>query len=297
MPSPALLVAHAYTRRLLPGRLASALFWRLASRDQRIAHTSLRANVIVGSRRLNLIMPLASVGNWTILFNALDRSADAPALREMDRLLETRGDFIDVGANVGVYSFYAAAHGRRVLAVEANPQLAAVLQRNFAANQLNAEVVEKAATDHTGSVTLHLGVNDLVSSLDADHVAAYGGESGAVEVEATTLDALVTLYDLAPSVVKIDVEGHEVEALRGATRTLTVHQPAVLIEATAEAAATVNALLIDRGYRGRRFDGDRLVPIEGDLVPRKHPYANLLYEAYVSGSAAFKSADDRPQVA
>jgi FkbM family methyltransferase len=281
MRCPAELVARAYLRGLLPGRIASPLFWRLAPRDQRINEVVVDADVTVGGRTLRLELALKSVVNWTLLFDAVHRSADAPLLGEFDRLVADARCVLDIGSNVGLYTYHAAVHAPPdavVVGVEANGDLAEATNRNLQANHLDgARVVCAAITDHVGEVTLHVGRLDLVSSLDAGHVDSYGGSSGQVVVPGTTLDALVADLGLRPDVVKIDVEGSELAALQGGEKTLLEFHPAILVEVKPETAEPVHELLADAGYRGRRFNATGLEPIGARLVPEGHAYANLLY--------------------
>jgi FkbM family methyltransferase len=111
-------------------------------------------------------------------------------------------------------------HGH-IVAVEPNPHNAAQCLRN---RELNAkpwvEVVQAAVAAEEGTILLNGGLNA--------QVAAVGEYGGVIEVPAVTIDTLAARFGI-PDVLFIDVEGFEVQALRGAHRTLSV-QPDCFVE-------------------------------------------------------------------
>lgn len=187
---------------------------------------------------------------------------DQRELRLVSRRLRSGGDFVDVGAHVGMYAVLAARELRgrgRVLAFEPNPAARAQLAENLELNGCtNVVVVAAAVADETeGSATLHVPASPdpSFSSLEGGRFAE--GESVAVPV--TTVDAAVAEHGLRPSVVKIDVEGGEAAVVRGMAETVLSFRPTILVEISAESAPEVRRLL--PGYRGRRV-GRRLEPLE-----------------------------------
>lgn len=190
-----------------------------------------------------------------------------PELALIPLLADPARDFLDVGANDGVYSFAALPHFRRVFAVEAHPDLAEPLRRII---EPKGRVIAAALSDHEGVARLWIpqrGDKDLTtrSSLEAD--ANPGFSQREAEVRLTTLDAL-GLDALA--VVKIDVEGHEFAVLRGAVRTLATAKPLCIVECeerhNAGGVARAFAFFGEHGYRpyylhrGRLCDGDDFDP-------------------------------------
>lgn len=125
--------------------------------------------------------------------------------------------FVDVGANVGTYTVLASgAAGARAVAFEPIPLTFSRLKRNLAVNELNALV--DARREGVGAAA-----GRLLFSTDRDtnnHAITPGepGSESALEVPVTTLDDALT--GLAPTLLKIDVEGMEVDVLRGATAVL-----------------------------------------------------------------------------
>lgn len=124
--------------------------------------------------------------------------------------------FVDVGANIGSYTVMVAGGvGTRVISVEPIPSTFSNLQMNVILNGL------------TDRVELHrVGLSSERSELrftpDQDtvnHVMAEGELGRAIRVPVVSMDEL--LAGRVPTVIKIDVEGHEQAVLKGARSTLS----------------------------------------------------------------------------
>lgn len=148
---------------------------------------------------------------------------------------------IDVGANEGLYTLFAAARlgpTGRVVAVEPSSRERATLQRNFEINGLaNVMVVGAALGAAPGKANLqiasaeHTGHNTL-GSFVYDEVVAEDSEMVTVE----TLDGLVERLALSRvDFAKIDVEGAETSVLEGGGYVLRRFRPLLLLEANEEA--------------------------------------------------------------
>jgi FkbM family methyltransferase len=190
------------------------------------------------------------------LFGLYDR-AELELLRER---LRGGGDFVDVGAHIGMYSVTAALalRGRgRVLAFEPNPAARAQLEENLALNRCeNVIVCAAAVSDVVGEAVLHVPAtpDPSFSSLEGGRFA----EGEPVAVGATTVDREVGALGLRPAVVKIDVEGAELAVVAGMERTLEA-RPALLVEVGESSGAELERKLAERGYRAYRV-GRRLAP-------------------------------------
>ena len=119
---------------------------------------------------------------------------------------------VDCGANIGLFSlFLGSAH--RLLAIEPNPHCCTVLSRNLEANGVEATVIQCAVSARPGRVRMTFGERSSVFAQIADH-----GES---EVDALTLDDVLAEFGIDEvHLLKLDLEGHELEALRGAGQAL-----------------------------------------------------------------------------
>ena len=164
-----------------------------------------------------------------IHLQALDHLLNGePELRLLKRLCPRGKVAIDVGANIGTYTYFLRRHAAQVVAYEPNPLLAERLQRAFP----DVRVRNAAVSDRPGIVTLRMPVahgrvaHELASISqsfdDAAEVVSY--EIPAVTPDSEELDEVGFL--------KIDVEQHERQVLRGALRTIERCRPNILTEAT-----------------------------------------------------------------
>jgi FkbM family methyltransferase len=152
-----------------------------------------------------------------------------PEVQELlARLLRPGATFVDVGAGIGFFTVLAARRvgpSGSVVAFEPSPRHAASVRANAALNGLrNVLVVERALSDAPRRAFL--------TDPDAPTGALADREQpGAHPVEATSLDAfLQERPELAPHVVKVDVEGHEDAVVRGMAATLALHRPHLVVE-------------------------------------------------------------------
>jgi FkbM family methyltransferase len=128
---------------------------------------------------------------------------------------------LDVGANVGAYTvlfaLWTGASGR-VVAFEPSPRSIDGLREHVRLNGLadRVEIVEAAVSSSVGSASFDCGGASGANGLVAD--AAAGAD--VVAVKTTSLDAFCHTRGLRASVIKIDVEGAELDVLRGGRQTL-----------------------------------------------------------------------------
>lgn len=123
---------------------------------------------------------------------------------------------LDLGANLGYYTLLAARAGATVIAVEPDPRSYAYLVRNVQRNGFAGQVmlVRKAVSDRAGSVSFGLHIGPESSSL-----FAAPEESESIEVDAVAIDELLP-EEVVVDVIKMDIEGAEIHALRGMERTI-----------------------------------------------------------------------------
>lgn len=124
---------------------------------------------------------------------------------------------IDAGANIGFFTVRAARSGAQVYSFEPNPRTYRRLRRNIAANKLQQRVQPQ---------NMALGSSNETGWLDGDNISTVAmavsrDKAGTVEVKICTLDSVIEPFNLpAVDLLKVDVEGAEVEVLRGAPETL-----------------------------------------------------------------------------
>ena len=152
------------------------------------------------------------------------------------------GAFIDVGANIGVYTMRYARAFTRTLAIEPNPATFHILQANIALGRAtNVTPLLMGCSDKVGTAQLNVPVKGMLGwsriGADADW------DQYPIQISLDTVDNLVSRFALAERValLKIDVEGHEPHVLKGASKTLAQHRPVVLYEAWSTDLAQASA--------------------------------------------------------
>lgn len=171
--------------------------------------------------------------------------------------------FLDIGANVGVYSFLALDHFSHVHAVEANPDLARDLRRLLGKG---GTVFEVAASDHAAQLEFSIpvaGGADIHTRGSLESAANQGLQTRTIKVSAMPIDSL----RMGPiALVKIDVEGHEIQAVKGARETIAKHRPVLVIECeerhSADAVGRLTEWFGTLGYKGHFIHRGKLFPVE-----------------------------------
>jgi FkbM family methyltransferase len=190
-------------------------------------------------------------------------------LRYVARLCRPGKASIDVGANVGVFTYYMRRHSSRVYAYEPHPRLAEQLRATF---RRGVVVLEKALSDRTGTATLRVPVDGGVQEHGLSSIAIdFAGERvDTFEVPLRRMDD--EGYE-GIGFIKIDVEQHEREVLRGAARLIERERPNLLVEVCpllyGQSLPEVFGDLLQLGYRGWFCFRRELVRLE-DYDPAVH---------------------------
>jgi FkbM family methyltransferase len=142
--------------------------------------------------------------------------AERATLELAAQLARHCGWFLDVGANYGLFSAQLACQaGIPTIAIEADPQLCALLADNVAENFSNVSVVHAAASAHDAqSLVFHQNLDDdLSGSLSLAFADIH--RTRKVEVPGLALSTLIAERGLDKVLVKVDVEGAGAEVWRG----------------------------------------------------------------------------------
>ncbi|QIL20507.1 FkbM family methyltransferase [Thermomonas sp. HDW16] len=192
-----------------------------------------------------------------------------PELSALTRVLDTflldAQLAVDVGANHGLWTVELARRYSQVIAIEPNPYVAVGLRKVVPGN---CRVIECGVSRNTGTLRLHVpSVKGRILSgwasfesnncPDADQILD-------VEVVVRTLDEI--LEKVTPSFIKMDVEGHEFEAIAGAKDVLTRARPVLMIEVKSHDEDRLTEALLAIGYVA--VDLDRICGIPGTAENR-----------------------------
>lgn len=151
---------------------------------------------------------------WAVLHRPASTKAmyahlpDYPEMAAWRRFLGDGDLFVDVGANVGIYSILAAELGAESIAIEPAPDTFALLRSNIELNGYRIRAIPAGAGSAEGQMRFTSG-KDCANLVDPQ---------GPAEVQLLTVDSLIG--DRMAGGLKVDVEGYEIEVLRGATKAL-----------------------------------------------------------------------------
>lgn len=205
-------------------------------------------------------------------------------LEYFSNIIDRRGVFVDVGANVGSYSLSLCKKVKKVFAVEASKANCQHIIDTLKTNKINnVEVIHKAAYEVDGrKMKLYLskdsaGNNSLFKSEE---------NGGYEEVETITIDSLLGKFGNEKLFIKIDVEGGEGSVIDGAKNTILKRRPVIQCELNPfvsganceEIYSNVHRKIIDYGYHSYFIRGDKMQPFDYEkYFSNARQHINVLY--------------------
>jgi FkbM family methyltransferase len=215
---------------------------------------------------------LAQIGDSSRVWAYLHRTSaskviygnppDYPEMLVWRRVLQPGDIFVDVGANIGSYTIWAAESGADVIALEPAEDTFALLTENIALNRCRVSAIQAAAGAACGIARFTIG-RDSVNHLDPQ---------GGVQARVVTIDSLIGDRTIAG--MKVDVEGFEIDVIRGCERALSEHRIRLIqLEWNTASLAAVGAdrlpvadQLARHGYALYRPDSDGVLVSIGDAT-------------------------------
>ena len=182
--------------------------------------------------------------------HVLDGAQEAE-LKYLDQICPGDDVAVDIGANVGYYTFEMAKRFSRVYAFEANSEVSVPIR---ASGLDNVYLVDKGLSNSEGKAVLYIPVVDGLA-LSGWASLEPGNCPGAThhlekQIELTTLDSFqLERVDL----IKIDVEGHELEVLQGARRTIAASRPTLIVEIKKDCFGDVRDIMAVYGYSAEQL--------------------------------------------
>ena len=216
-PGPFRRLVIAATRRLPEGWLGRRLALILRRFGMAFLSHPLDVTVFGAAMRLH---PFANVCERRVLFTP--QFFDAPERALLEAHMREDIVFVDIGANVGIYSLFVAnlaGKGARVIAVEPQPQLFERLMHNIAFNPSGRiDAVPVAVSDRDGAARLFLDpLNEGQASIR--FILSSDAESAQINVPARSLYSLLKTQGLSRvDALKLDVTGAEDLILTGFLR-------------------------------------------------------------------------------
>lgn len=198
----------------------------------------------------------------------LSKAYDRTDFRCIDKLLGLGGTAVDVGANVGAHSIMMSRRvgpGGRVIAFEPVPATAWQMREHLALNKVeNVQLFEAAISDAPGTVEMNI-FDQRHAAWNSRGASVINGISpvDCVTVRAKSLDEVMRECGVERvNLLKIDVEGYELDALRGATGLfgsgavdyLCFEVSQTPLKASGHEVIELFELLASFGYRCYKFD-------------------------------------------
>ena len=206
------------------------------------------------------------VGNHHLTFQLFWRGMNyyEPFTRTtIEAIAGTSDWFIDVGANIGLFSLVAARVNPtlKVVAFEPNPDMFARLSAHQQLNDLSNLAPEPIAlSNQDGEATLFLTTSPMSASLVPEFQHEINPAVRSVAVKTVTLDSYVERAGISGSVlVKVDVEGHDKAFFEGAVKTIRTLKPDLIVEVLNEYEPARLQCLRELGYRFYKITNQGLV--------------------------------------
>jgi len=182
-------------------------------------------------------------------------------LKLLEFLVPKNTNAIDGGANKGIYSYYLAKLCKQVHAFEPNPTMYAYLK---AAVPANVTAYQLALSDSCGEATFNVPTTSGQFHHTRGSLLEVQGEKGEtgvirIDVKVETLDSM-QLDNIG--FIKLDLEGNELAALKGAQQLIEKQRPVILAEATNTGSSSATDLvnyLTERDYTPLVFLNNRLM--------------------------------------
>jgi len=201
-----------------------------------------------------------------------------PEMVYFDRLPRGAFDIVfDVGAAMGSFCWILQSKSQQIYAFEPGRVHYNALSR--AALGTNVQVIRAAVGSVVGEVELITPSSDAndryCASVSKDNPVIQQSTALVDVVEQLTLDHFADEHVSAGrsvDFIKIDIEGYELEALRGGITTISTHLPLILIEIEARHNANYIAafeFLFDLGYLAYTFDGKIFIPHDGRAIEQR----------------------------
>ena len=161
--------------------------------------------------------------------------------------------FVDIGSHAGLYSIIAKARHPEleVHAFEPDPTNLCQLYANLFVNRLQADIEV-----HEHGISNHEGIVAFVTSEESSSRGTRRiSRNGNTEIEVKRLDQILQCKNRAIA-IKIDVEGHEYEAVEGASEILSSNKCILQVESAPDKYKRLEQKLIQLGYRHIATRGD-----------------------------------------
>lgn len=172
---------------------------------------------LIGYTRLGKYYKKYNTRKWEAAHAKMEKQLFPARLSFYTQFINPNDLVFDVGANIGNRVEIMIACGAKVIAVEPQPSCVKTLNEKFG----NTIIVEQVGlSDQDGELTMHIATDSTVSTFDNNYIEETKDKfrftqwKDTIQVPVTTLDKLISKHGV-PQFCKIDVEGFELQVLKG----------------------------------------------------------------------------------
>ncbi len=215
-------------------------------------------------------------------------SSEIRLARYMINQLEPGDSFLDIGAHFGYFTLLAdslVGDTGKVYAIEPARETFAILKENVGGHA-NIRIFHNAVSDRNEAVSFYEFpvLYSEYNTLEPDKFLKEGWAKKynpqKTEVQAVTIDGFLQVNDFTPAMIKIDVEGAEVQAVSGGKETWTGKSPVLVMEFLDEGYSdtytTAASVMYSCGYKSFIINEDGTLTETGDILAymRRHDMAS-----------------------
>lgn len=285
----------------LPGNVFSPQFliWRVQEavkflREQAERYSTARTWTLTAPNGRTIKFPLTSAS--AIAFKEMAGQYTPYYEKSLvDFLLARLGPgnvFVDIGANVGYVSAFAATSGAAVYAVEIQRSLIPLIEQLATINGFDLiRPLHMGISSGSGLSMIWRTGNNFGAGLEGETNRTIADEPQSIAddfVPMMTLDDAFAGEAMLPTIVKVDVEGHEIDVIQGARRLIEQRRTTFVVEYHAHLIAMYDrkpeqlvAPFADGGWTWSQLTDDGLLPIRSmaDIRPDpRDPNPKLVFE-------------------
>ena len=195
-----------------------------------------------------------------------------PEIKLIKEFVVSGTDSLDIGIYRGIYSYEISKYAKTVHAFEFNPLIVSFLNRNIYKIIKNIKLYNFGLSNKNGKRTLRIPIrNKLAKEENYEEFFEMGratihnknefNEFRTFEVNVKKLDNLQ--FENPISFIKIDVEGHEIEVIEGAIKTINKNKPILLVEIekrhSKKKVSDSIKFINDLGYKSYYFNEKELI--------------------------------------
>jgi len=213
--------------------LFSLKFSRLHFLKQMINRLVFRYLSVIAKQQLELgahqvsVFSFDYIGHHINLDGVYERDELTTVIGYLNNNNLIKGSLLDIGANIGNHSLFFSKYYDRIYSFEPNARTFQLLKMNTSlVNNIECFNVGLSDTERTATLSTdpsNCGAASLGKRFD-------GNRAFQQEVKLRTLDSFGDIYSHEIGLIKIDVEGHELDVLKGANQFITKNRPTILFE-------------------------------------------------------------------